>query len=755
MAVREYRDFDLLVEAEDEGFTARVTRCPSDVSPSVHFRLPFDGDRLENLLLKLDPGRSGVRRSGPGSAAQAALDFGGPLFESVFADEVLLAWHSSLNMVRAAGDGLRLRLRLREAPELAGLPWELLYDGRSGSFLAQSDRTPVVRYLDIPDPPRPVVVDGPLRVLFVISSPSDVPRLDVDGEWDRVQSALDSRVRAGTVVLDRIPATMSDLATHLRRAQVHILHFIGHGEYDVHAGDGVLLFCDRDGRAVRVSDAVLGPHVRDHDPLRLVVLNACHSARGDALDPFGGMAQGLVRQDATAVVAMQFPISDRASIEFTGEFYGALADRMPIDQAVTCARKAMLAEHPTEWATPVLFLRSPDGRIFAGESPAGPATPATPETQPAPGPDAAKPALAAPEAPPTPEPEPEQGPEQGRGNPDSAPGRAGPPIRAPHSGPQAGAGTGAATEPLPQVARPVPRGEATALGRTAPLPLTYAPAPLAGLPQPAVTPPDARDPVGAATGRGTRMSGPTILVGLVVLAVIAVAAFWFLGGSGGQERTTEVEAEAVASPPRIDGLDNDWSGRTSYLADRVVAPDGTSSEVSGSWRLGWDANAFYVFVRVADPVHTQTHQARPELLFRGDSVSFEMGPEQSANAGGLDARDVHLMLGPDEGGRVVAGINVSNGSVFVTGGAATGTRAVSRIGSEGYVVEAAIPWSVLRVANPRVGLVLAGNLNVSDAVAGGTRRGGLQAMVSNNPERAGNSADFREVWGTITLEAAP
>jgi hypothetical protein len=76
------------------------------------------------------------------------------------------------------------------------------------------------------------------------------------------------------------------------------------------------------------------------------------------------MAQGLVKHDCTAVVAMQFPISDNAAVEFTGEFYGALADGLPVDQAATSGRKALLADYPTEWATPVLFLRAPDGRVF-------------------------------------------------------------------------------------------------------------------------------------------------------------------------------------------------------------------------------------------------------------------------------------------------------------------------------------------------------------------------------------------------------
>ena len=109
---------------------------------------------------------------------------------------------------------------------------------------------------------------------------------------------------------------------------------------------------------------MLGPYLRDHDPLRLVFLNACQSARVNSSDPFSDMAQRLVQQDCVAVVAMQFPISDGAAAEFTGEFYGSVADGLPVDQSVGSGRKALLAGYASEWATPVLFLRDPDGKVF-------------------------------------------------------------------------------------------------------------------------------------------------------------------------------------------------------------------------------------------------------------------------------------------------------------------------------------------------------------------------------------------------------
>ena len=366
MASRTYQNFDLLLEAaEGDSFRARVTTSPLGESPSGRFTLPFDATQLENLLLKLDPGRSGTRRAGSDPQSQASMDLGGPLFESVFSEDIMLTWQRSQDYARDHGDGLRLRLRLTDAPSIAGLPWELLYDRRGNSFIAQSERTPVVRYLEVPQPPRPLTVDGALRILVVISSPTDLPELDVEAEWRRVQDALAAKVDQGTVKIDRLPApTIQALSAWLRQNDVHILHFIGHGDYDDRIQDGVVYFQDRYGRSTKVSPTVLGPYLRDHDPLRLVLLNACQSARVDSTDPFSGMAQGLVQQDCTAVVAMQFPISDGAATAFTGEFYGALADGFPVDQAATSARKALIAEYAAEWATPVLFLRAPDGRVF-------------------------------------------------------------------------------------------------------------------------------------------------------------------------------------------------------------------------------------------------------------------------------------------------------------------------------------------------------------------------------------------------------
>ena len=104
----------------------------------------------------------------------------------------------------------------------------------------------------------------------------------------------------------------------------------------------------------------------NHPAMRMVVLNACRSARSSIEDAFSGLAAALVRRSMPAVVAMQYEISDSAALEFSRALYGAIADGEPVDFAVRFAREAVSwAQNGTlEWGTPVLFLRAPDGRIF-------------------------------------------------------------------------------------------------------------------------------------------------------------------------------------------------------------------------------------------------------------------------------------------------------------------------------------------------------------------------------------------------------
>ena len=359
-----YLDFDLLVQRTGDHYRAQVVNSPSGQAAAT-FTLPFSDLELENFFLRVGRARLGVRRI-DSPEVNVAKSCGERLFSAVFQGDVLGCFRSSLDEAARRGDGLRIRLHLTDAPELADLPWEYLYNPTLNRFLALSVETPFVRYLDLPERIRPLAVKAPLRALVMISSPKDYPQLDVEREWSNLREALGDWEQRGLLVLERLDdATLASLQRRLRRGEYHIFHFIGHGGFDQRSQDGLLILEDENERGRAVSGQDLGMLLHDHRAMRLAILNACEGARASRTDPFAGTAQSLVQQGIPAVIAMQFEITDEAAVTFAHEFYGAVADGYPVDAALAEARKAIFAQgNGLEWGTPVLYLRCPDGRIF-------------------------------------------------------------------------------------------------------------------------------------------------------------------------------------------------------------------------------------------------------------------------------------------------------------------------------------------------------------------------------------------------------
>ncbi len=361
---RRYSDFDLVVErSTGTGYRARVVDSPAGEA-SGSFTIPFSDLELENFLLRVGRPRRGTRRLESGEM-HAAREFGQKLFDAVFQDDLRLSLRLSLDEVERRGEGLRIRLRFSDTPELASLPWEFLYSEADDEFLVLSAWTPIVRYLDLTQRIEPLTVTGPLRILVMISSPEDYPALDVEDEWNRIESALAPLIERGAVVIDRADdATLLELQRRLRRHEYHIFHYLGHGGFDEKSDDGVLVLEDDNNRSRLVAGRDLGTILQDHRSLRLAVLNACEGARASDSDPFSGAAQSLVRKGIPAVVAMQFEITDDAAIAFASEFYTAIAEGLPVDAAIGESRRAIFAlGNDIEWGTPVVYLRG-DGRLF-------------------------------------------------------------------------------------------------------------------------------------------------------------------------------------------------------------------------------------------------------------------------------------------------------------------------------------------------------------------------------------------------------
>ena len=180
MGDMKYFDFDVAIEPAGDGFTARVFNSPVGQAAAT-FGTPFSTLEIENFLLRVGRSRHAVRRIESPEMA-SAKQFGGRLFDQVFAGEVRGCLRSSLDEASRQGAGLRVRLHLTKVPALADLPWEFLYNASMNRFLSLSVDTPLVRYLELPERIRPLIVQPPLRVLLMISSPTDYPQLDVKRE---------------------------------------------------------------------------------------------------------------------------------------------------------------------------------------------------------------------------------------------------------------------------------------------------------------------------------------------------------------------------------------------------------------------------------------------------------------------------------------------------------------------------------------------------------------------------------------------
>ena len=363
MSVKEYLDFDLLIDRIDDQYTARVLFSPAGEAKRT-FSLPFSQLELDNIMLRLGQPRRGVRRVDT-PEVQTAKDFGGRLYKAIFDDAVQACLLNSRDAATTQGNGLRIRLRL-DAPDLAGLPWEYLYYSVKDEFLVQSTDTSIVRYIDIPEKIRPLGVTPPLNILVMISSPRDYEPLDVEQEWANISGAMQDLVDQGKVAIDRLEtASLKALRQQLKKKDYHIFHYVGHGAFDKKADDGILVFENESEHGTQVSGQDLGVVLMGHKALRLAVINACEGARTSSSDPFSGVAQSLIRKGIPTVIAMQFEVTDKTAIVFAHEFYSSLLNGAPVDAALSDARLAIFTDVKNiEWGTPVLFMRSPDGKVF-------------------------------------------------------------------------------------------------------------------------------------------------------------------------------------------------------------------------------------------------------------------------------------------------------------------------------------------------------------------------------------------------------
>ena len=367
----QYEDFNIRILSKTaDGYEVQVD-SPAG-SATGHIELPDDLRESAAKLNKLSGSFRGeaATRDGAFDVEQSATpeDIGAELYRALFSGNVRRMYDRSYSSLQDPESGLRIKLHLNledsEVARLAQVPWEYVYEKDTMEYLALSRQTPLVRYIEVQRPTPKQRLENQLRILVVMSSPKGVHPLDLDKERNLIE---ESWARDPNVHVDFLTdATPDNLRSMLVKNEYHVLHYMGHGAHDEASGAGALVLEDENEQAVLMDASTLGALLRDAPTIQLAFLNACDTGRTGGDEPFAGVANRLVMAGLPAVLAMQFPISDQAAIDFAKAFYPRLVDGFGVDEATAQGRKAILSgtRGSLEWGTPVLYMRAPDGQLF-------------------------------------------------------------------------------------------------------------------------------------------------------------------------------------------------------------------------------------------------------------------------------------------------------------------------------------------------------------------------------------------------------
>lgn len=357
MAQCTYENFDITIQGSGLPYMATVAYRGQSAEGS------FDQDITLPQWQAFDD-----HAANPGQTNGKSPDIarhGSDLFRALIHGDLRDLWVTAqAELDRRQVEGLRIRLILRP-PAVAALPWEFLRDPDRRRTLAANKRILLVRMETLQryvGPPRPLEATLPLKLLLAL--PTD-PTGQIDGQ------AEEAGIRAGLTSLGEGRINLITLTGRfdvlklgevLEQERPDIVHMVTHG-----LPDGILLW--QADEPTLVSPDSLRTALEWTDSVKLVVLNACQSAKDPVRAPLASLGAQLLQTGLPAVIAMQFPIQDQAAMRFAQLLYTSLMDGQcagRVDAAVAQARSGLYALNNQEnhFGTPVLWLNSPDGVIF-------------------------------------------------------------------------------------------------------------------------------------------------------------------------------------------------------------------------------------------------------------------------------------------------------------------------------------------------------------------------------------------------------
>ncbi|WP_202895356.1 CHAT domain-containing protein [Iningainema tapete] len=304
---------------------------------------------------------------------------GEALFDMLFDDVLLHDFVVFYNeVVQAKQQLLRVELDIDERimPEVAALPWEFMCVPQRANlgtiWIATVPQLVFSRRRSQWIPAKPIQLNKneKLRIALVVSAPANLGSVD----YQPVETALEKlaaeaqQVELLPVVNPANPETIDAVLTK----KPHIFHFIGHGclKNENNQQVGKIALVEDWGDAMWVDADYFGELFNQHRP-GVVMLQACEGAMLSASQAFVGVASSVVQQNIPVVVAMQYEVSNSTASRFARRFYAQLAQDDPVDIAAQYGRRTIALNatqyRKRDFATPVIFMRVPDGYLFKAE----------------------------------------------------------------------------------------------------------------------------------------------------------------------------------------------------------------------------------------------------------------------------------------------------------------------------------------------------------------------------------------------------
>ncbi|MEA5616424.1 CHAT domain-containing protein [Cronbergia sp. UHCC 0137] len=328
---------------------------------------------------------------------------GQKLYNALFQGTLRDSWITAQGIAQNHQQVLRLRLGLKDT-KLAKLPWEVMHAGdrplATGPYIAFSRyQTGILTGMRLPvhNMPTPQE-DSVVKVLMIISSPTDLVRLDLlKQEAIKLQAELHrqpSKLAEGSNHLPEIEFTLLDqpgreeLTQTLEQGRFHILHYSGHSNLGANGGE-IYLVSHKTGLTETLSGDDLAGLLLNNN-IQMAVFNSCLGAyrarpHPDGETGEGNLTESLVKRGIRSVLAMSERIPDEVALTLTQLFYRNLSQGYPLDLCVSRVRQGLISAYGSQqmyWALPTLYLHREFDGFLTPEIPVSPTVEFANEYQP-------------------------------------------------------------------------------------------------------------------------------------------------------------------------------------------------------------------------------------------------------------------------------------------------------------------------------------------------------------------------------------